>query len=548
MGERVGQILKRGMSSVRAPRAWVLVAAVLAARIWPPSAPLLLAVGGFLLTRWMMPRVSADRGCLAVAQWSYFLRILLTYLLYHAAVHGWPLFREYQGHEGFWEFSDDAQAHHNLGLHMARAWKGQGASFPSIAFDNWWFVCYVAVVYSIFGPQPLTVSVLNAWFGTVIVGAGIALMQVWRLSAKRVRFGAALVAFWPSLLLWSSQPMKDPLVLALIMAGLAALVTLVDQQGGRTPTFVGLTALVGAVAFSLSVLRGYTGFAFVLTAVLLTGAFGLSTSLRGQFHLVIRCVIVAVAVLGASFGARQIDLQQIVKPSRQTQEAAAHEIRDTTVASWANPVLDATKPSPRGAGLSPRTGTAPTPMKAKEKVQAFLYEVTPQTVLDRRKGFVSTGGHSVIDSDRTVEGGLDALSYLPRALSLALLGPFPWQWFDTKGRTGVFRSFAAFESVLVYLLIIGAALRVRDLRRAWDPRAAPVLLFVILVAIPMAIVVANLGTLFRLRLQYLLPFVLLLCLADLPDVYRRLTERVWRWLVPGRSLPLRVVRDQRPSQ
>jgi hypothetical protein len=120
------------------------------------------------------------------------------------------------------------------------------------------------------------------------------------------------------------------------------------------------------------------------------------------------------------------------------------------------------------------------------------------------------------------------IEYLPRGLSVAILTPFPSQWFDVGGRTRAFRVFTAIEAVLIYFLVGGFLLRIAEVRRLGTQPAA-VLLFVLLSAIPMCLIVANLGTLFRLRLQFLLPLVMLLCGVDIWSGYRQLYQQLlWR--------------------
>ena len=134
---------------------------------------------------------------------------------------------------------------------------------------------------------------------------------------------------------------------------------------------------------------------------------------------------------------------------------------------------------------------------------------------------MSTGGHSAVDPKKQFRGPLDVLSYLPRGLAIAFLAPLPWQWFDAGGRVGILRPFAAIEMVLIYLLLGGVLLSLPELHKHLGVHTAVLLSFVLLVAIPMSLTVANLGTLFRLRLQFLLPLWVVVALLDIVGGYRR---------------------------
>ena len=145
-----------------------------------------------------------------------------------------------------------------------------------------------------------------------------------------------------------------------------------------------------------------------------------------------------------------------------------------------------------------------------------------------RRGFVSSGGHTLIDSEVTISSPRKMLAYFPRGLGIAVLSPFPWQWLEASGRTGRLRCLATIEVLLIYFLLAGVLFRLRVIRGALELQTVIVMVFILLIAIPMALAVANVGTLFRLRLQFLLPFVLVVCLADVSSLYRHGIERVWK--------------------
>ncbi|MBI4607622.1 MAG: hypothetical protein HY726_01270 [Candidatus Rokubacteria bacterium] len=107
----------------------------------------------------------------------------------------------------------------------------------------------------------------------------------------------------------------------------------------------------------------------------------------------------------------------------------------------------------------------------------------------------------------------DVLTYLPRGLAYTLFAPFPWQWFETEGSTGVFRSFAAVEVISVYLLFPLTMRGAVWLIRLRCTGGLVVLVFSVVTASVLSLAIANLGILFRLRMQCLLP---LLVIAAMP--------------------------------
>lgn len=170
-----------------------------------------------------------------------------------------------------------------------------------------------------------------------------------------------------------------------------------------------------------------------------------------------------------------------------------------------------------------------------------LREIDPEALGIRRQGFVSAGGHSLMDPWAMVSTLKEMVAYLPRALAIGFLAPFPWQWFDTKGSTGGMRVAAGMEMVLVYVLLLPLVVGTRDLLKTREPAGLLIIAFAFATAVPISLVVANLGTLFRLRLLFLLPLLLVVGVGDPVRAYRRVFQWMRRPRVEARpSCPPRV--------
>ena len=161
-----------------------------------------------------------------------------------------------------------------------------------------------------------------------------------------------------------------------------------------------------------------------------------------------------------------------------------------------------------------------------EQVVMTVSEATPETLGAWRQGFVVTGGHSLMDPMAMISSPGQLLRYAPRALAVGFLAPFPRQWLDIRGSTGVMRAMAGVEMLLWYLLVPCAIVGMWRWVRHPQPGALFLLATIFAIAIPLSLVVANLGTLFRLRLLFLLPLLLVAAAADPIDLYRRLGQRV----------------------
>lgn len=164
---------------------------------------------------------------------------------------------------------------------------------------------------------------------------------------------------------------------------------------------------------------------------------------------------------------------------------------------------------------------------------AMASETTPQALGNRRQGFVASGGYSLMDPSAIISNPGRLLRYAPRALAIGLLAPFPGQWFDTRGSTGIMRALAGVEMALWYLLLpLSAAGTWRLLRRRRARlKSCFLLAAVFATALSISLVVANMGSLFRLRLLFLLPLLIVAAAADPRNLYRRFG----RWAASARG-------------
>lgn len=120
-----------------------------------------------------------------------------------------------------------------------------------------------------------------------------------------------------------------------------------------------------------------------------------------------------------------------------------------------------------------------------------------------RLGYPDAGSN--IDIDVVFADHADVIAYLPRAAQLALFAPFPAHWSDRAVSPGgaVMRLVSAAEMLLFYAALAGvAALLLRG--REAPVAASAALLFTAAMAVIYALVVTNLGTLYRMRFPLLL--------------------------------------------
>jgi hypothetical protein len=164
------------------------------------------------------------------------------------------------------------------------------------------------------------------------------------------------------------------------------------------------------------------------------------------------------------------------------------------------------------------------------EARSTIDRATPPRLNQVRRGYVTTGGHSVVDPEVEIHEPAALIRYLPRVVTLVFGAPFVWEWFDVRGDAGVFRLFASIEMLLLYGLIPGFAASLLAQVRRRQTAAWLLFAYVLLAATAMGLTIANIGTLFRLRLQFLMPLAVLALSCDaFTAPYRWLSARCSVW-------------------
>ncbi len=204
----------------------------------------------------------------------------------------------------------------------------------------------------------------------------------------------------------------------------------------------------------------------------------------------------------------------VSQPSREQEERAVHHLFITERAVALQIALDILPRQPgvaRDAVVRGRLDSMTDSLAlVDDQLRLAAQETTPEALDYRREAFITTGGHSLMDAWVRVSSPDRLVTYLPRAMAIGLLAPFPSQWFDVQGSTGGMRVLSGIETALFYLLIPSLLFGFVQLLRQRRAAGMFLIVFVAAVWVPLSLVVANLGTLFRLRLLFMLPLLILI--------------------------------------
>ena len=161
-------------------------------------------------------------------------------------------------------FGGDALTYDYLGYELLQWYRGLAEIERTDDTVVWGMPYLVAGIYAIVGRNMLAVQFFNAVCGAASAIVVYICAQHIFQNVRVARISALLVAFYPSLILWSSQALKDgPIVMLLAVAIMATL-----KLGEKLSVKYGLL-LAGALLALLS-LRFYI---FYMVAAAITGAF-----------------------------------------------------------------------------------------------------------------------------------------------------------------------------------------------------------------------------------------------------------------------------------
>ncbi len=292
---------------------------------------------------------------------------------------------------------------------------------------------------------------------------------------------AGIVSVWPSLLLHTTQMLRDPLFIASLLLLTLVLLT------GLTDRFSRAQALMAAAAGAGSCVLLWRSRGDMWELVFLVVLMGVGMTLAHQFSqrkFFNWNILFATLLLFSAFL-----IPRIVPTYRQSDGSL---VKAPSVSE--NPVKNASSGEPL----------------RKQSPSARWSHFAARLGLLRHKFIVTYPlAGSNIDLDVELNGTKDIVMYLPRAMLIGLFAPFPNMWLARGQRVGVVgRLVGGAETLIMYALSALAFVGViRNRRRlhVW------LLLFIVILGCTaMGYVVVNISTLYRMRYGF---WILLIVVA-----------------------------------
>lgn len=195
-------------------------------------------------------------------------------------------------------FGPDALGYDLGGKTLVELWNGRAISVnPDIrdalnmGSPGWGMHRITAAIYYVFGPSILYVQAFCCVFGAATAPAVYNCARKIYGNIRVARYASIGVALFPSFVIWSSQLLKDGLVVFFIVLSIAMVLELRNRVG-----YTGV-AVLGFSLFAIGSLRFYI-FYMVLAAVIASFFIGLETSALSIFR---RFALLAVLGLVLAF-------------------------------------------------------------------------------------------------------------------------------------------------------------------------------------------------------------------------------------------------------
>jgi hypothetical protein len=255
----------------------------------------LIAALGFSITVWLIKLAVKDQETFNFLT-NIFIAALLIRLFLASLIYGLSLENN---------FGPDAITYNSWGVRLLNFWFYNGPD-PGSDFSRigWGMAYIVSGIYLISGENPFAVQVLSC-----ILGAGTTILAFFTskeifYNNRVARYAAIFVAFFPAMIIWTSQLLKEGFIIFCLVLGVLATLNLLKKLS---------YGWVACLLISLLALSGLRFYIFFMMIVAIFGGFVLTSKSSAQSLVsrFIACVVIGLAF--AYIGVWQVSSDQLEK-------------------------------------------------------------------------------------------------------------------------------------------------------------------------------------------------------------------------------------------
>jgi hypothetical protein len=356
----------------------------------------------------------------------------------------------------------------DINLHGWASWK----LYPAIAASGQ--SSYLAILYVFFGVHPLYAVTFNAFFhsfsGVLIYLIVLEVLSFKNFSKYAAFFSASLFVVFPSAMTWVGQIHKEACLSTGVLLALWGIMKILSNKPGRHIA----VSIFSALILSLILISSMKPYILQILAVIILIIIAL------QCIKIFPSNLLSVGVLGAYFLSTILIFMFINKGSA-------------------------------GSDYSWLSGEAFIQNNYSWKRSDYLPEIFDRkihAIAASRVAAISYGlainANSLIDVDIKPANAIEVIAYVPRALQVSTLAPFPNVWF--KG-AHIVNFISSVEMAIFYLSFFGLLFFI--FYRTLHYKIILCLIFALLPLVVFAISSPNIGTLYRVRYTFEMILVML---------------------------------------
>ena len=438
------------------------------------------------------------------------------------------------GREHFWNFARDSIVFHLEAIDLVDA-------INSGAWGDWWSSSYgerqighphvkwIALVYWLFGEEnPFYFELINSvtWVASVV----LIYLSARILFSQNVMVAcfATSYLFFPSIILSSTQLLRDPFYVLGICGMIFGWVAIFNKD----LKWKGALAIIISFLLLISI-REYITPLLWSTFFICTVIFLLMRSIDGLPGLI---MLMGISIISYQEGFLKVPAVNFVDNNSSIDETKAKERpKDNKAKESTQSFLGFAQEMWKVAGddsmtegfnklrefknEGPVLGMALSKFVLLEPIKydgALGYISYLNKKLAIRLSLVRFGfrienryANSILDPNAQFMNIRELIAYLPRALQIGFLSPFPNLWVSRGTETGnLGRMMAGLETLVVYVVLIGFVavlfMEIQILKSI-----APILVFSGIIIILLGYAVPNVGAIYRMRQGFIIPFFML---------------------------------------
>lgn len=382
----------------------------------------------------------------------------------------------------------DGEIFHRSASALSREVKSQGWSAWQLFPDGQFVAGIAAIFYTLIYPMPWSVLPLNAFLYATACVCFYDCMSHFIENRQRALLASLPFFFYPSNLLWNTQFHNENYAVPGVILIIYGWISITRKDKNKISQLLMAVLFITIGSLLLGFVRSYILSGMVLLYVLITvllalyeliARTGISEILKKTGFAFLACV----TMFSVLFFVKNL------------------EVEKDTVKDTVNGPVNILDLGPMSKNSKKWTSSAWMPDVVDEQLQKLAKE---------RRGFVKSWKEagSSIDLDVVFENANEMLAYIPRAAQIGFFSPFPGMWFTENPERATSRGMRLIsggETLLSYIFLLGLPIFI------WRKRNSPSLWATFVMCASMlivyAMIVPNIGALYRFRYPYFMPIV-----------------------------------------